>query len=568
MLLKILFCLSLLLSLNSQIWANPTTLETQAKGYNPYPVLQCPKTSDQIKNLLKRVQTLKDAIKKDAKCEKTGEETIKQTNKLSSLVGDQRKEFLALLQKGESEGLNDQEQAKIQNYVSSLMTTSDTLIKVLTGNDGCFKEDKKASSLSFITSLISEGSKIISLVGGPAVAGTVSIASNVVVGFLEGMKSIRENRSGFRFEDYEQREAYSESLCSLFDYKKEVRTFIYPKNTVQNLEKLSHTLDKQLQLLLENCIECQDIANRIKSLEANGKTRSEIWSKSFEDEIKKAAAEANKNYARPLGTHTYRSLRTKAWIAERIKVLKDNSIQADLGLQEVVTQLADIEAFMIEQQSYAFLYHLSEQSRNTYDLLRGRMGGLPGRLLKELNQTHEAIKPPTSFYDTYEVRAAEVYMVALNEAYQKTDRIGRAKIETLMEQIDSSLSQAVIGLGVSERYCVFFQNARWFTRSIERECENPIIKKYRSDIEQFLMSRSQMNSIALAPDLERSLELQDEPAAAVSSPGEPQNPPSQKSPFTIQSNRLTQDWAESLEKTVEEWTQNPDYVRRTNMTPR
>ncbi|MBY0316801.1 MAG: hypothetical protein K2Q26_14875 [Bdellovibrionales bacterium] len=552
----------------------PVSDETKAKGYSPYPVLECPKTSDQMKNLLKRIQTLKDSIKKEARCEETKETTLQNTNKLSGLVGEQRTKFLALMEKGKSEGLNKDEQAEIQNYVSNLMTSTDALVRVISGNSTCFEEDKKASSLSLITSLIGEGSKILSLVGGPAVAGTVSIASNLVVGFLEGMKTMRENSPGFRFDDYNQREAYSESLCSLFDYKKEVRNFIYPQNTIANLRRLDETLKKQIKILLENCVECKELFDRIAAAEA-GRTRAEVWTKSFEDEMKRLAAEVNKKYVRPLGTHTYRSLRTIAWVKERIAALSNSQIRADLGLQEIVKQVADIENFMISQQSYVFLMYQKDLARKSFSHLSAQMGSLPRPLLRELNQTVEPVRTAHYPFENYAVRAAESYMTAMNDAYEKADRLARGKIETLAEQIDSSLSQAIVNIGVVDRYCAFFLNARWYVRYIQSECENGEFKNWRTDLDSLLYSRSLLNRIPLASDLEYGLRedsLADNPPRrmaappsdpAARTPGVPTQTPVSSNGGKANGIRVTQDWAESLEKTVDDLIDNPDYVRRT-----
>lgn len=571
--LILLILLPLLLATTTMAADVPVSEDTKNKGYAEYPVLQCPKTSDQMKNILKRVNTLKDSIKKDANCKSTEDDTIAGTKKLSALVGDQRKEFLALMQKGQSEGLNDQEQNKIQTYVSNLMTTTDTLVKVLTGNDGCFKEDKKASSLSFITSLIGESSKILSLIGGPAIAGTVAIASNVVTGFLEGMKSIQENRVGFRFDQYEQREAYSESLCSLFEYKKEMRSFLFPQNTIQSLKKLSSTLAKQLEILMANCPECNEIASRVKSLESAGKPRSEIWSKSFEEDIKRLAAEINKKYVRPLGTHTYRSLRTTAWINERIAALNDNTIQADLGLQQVVTQIADIETFMVEQQSSTFFYYQIEDARKNYDELLARMSGISGRLLRELNQPFPPLKSKSAYF-VGDTNASESYMIGLNDAYDLVDRIGRARIEALVEQIDSSMSKAVVSAGVIDRYCSFFLNARWFNRTIERECENPSYKQLRKNIYTLLDHRLLLSTIPPAADLERTMSADENnilpataapmtvPGGSIQSDTAPPTIVKQGPKVSAKQKKLAADWTESLEKMVDDWTKNPEYIRR------
>lgn len=525
--------------------------DVEDSGYSTFPVLQCPATNEALKDFRKKLLDLKKAIKDEASnCKGIPADVAG----LSELVTNQRDEIVGLIAKGQSEGLTEQERGKVESYVQKLTEKTSNLVSVLTGSDACFDEDKKGMSLEFITSLIGEGSKILSIVGGPEVGATVQVASEVITGFLKAMKTIQENRQGYKFYIADQKMAYAGSLCSLFDYRRELNKLIAPYESVERLHELSSVLKKQIEVLRANCPECREIIQAVEEISNQARQSKnpeeirmdDIWPKPFETSMAAKAREIDKLYTRRLGTHTYRSLKTISWIPLRIRSLEDSSLKADLGLNEIVKEMASIEKFMVTEQAPLFMGQLVKDGRQWKKQLESHITSASYTINMLRMAYPKIVWPKISYWSSTTEEYYGQILESLDIAREFVKPSDRALIKTYFADLESMARNLNISYDVVNNYCTFFDNANWYRNSsnpfnptgIHQVCGGPAIDELRGAA---LMFTNYKRLMALG-----SGELLDAPPL----------------PAVVAEPVVTQDWVESLTRVVDDMTSHGDYVTR------
>jgi hypothetical protein len=524
---------------------SPVDTDREELGYASYPVLQCPATNEAIKDFRTKLQDLKKSIKSQANC--TG--ISSDVSGLADLVTNQRDDVLGLISKGQSEGLTTAEQGKVESYVQQLTEKTSNLVSVITGNDACFDEDKQGNSLEFITSLIGEGSKILSVIGGPEIGATIQVAGEVITGFLKAMKTIQNNRQGYKFAKADQRLAYAESLCSLFDYRRELEKLIAPYESVARLLELEITLNKQISVLRSNCVECAEIVSQVEreirqARETKGAANfaiDDIWPKGFEAMVAARAKEIDQMYTRRVGTHTYRSLKTLTWIPLRIKALEDRNLSADLGLADVVYEMDSIEKFMVTEQATYFMKQLVTEAQTWQQKIVSHVTGARYTLYQLRASNSKVVVPNVNMWAEPTVYYGAL-LEALDVARDVVSSSDRALIRTYFADLEKLSRSLNIAVDVTNNYCEFFANAEWYKSGIRQHCGGTRLQAMNEAAAMFLNYRTMMPSY--------SKELTDMPAEpksfVVSAPSEV----------------VTQDWVESLTRVVEDLTQSQNYVLR------
>lgn len=535
-------------SSNTFAQSSPVDNGIETGGYSSFPVLQCPATNEAMKDFRKKLLDLKKAIKEEANCKGIEADVAG----LTTLVTKERDTIMQLITKGQSQGLTKDEQGKVEQYVQQVTEKTSNLVSVLTGNDACFDEDKKGMSLEFITSLIGEGSKILSVVGGPQVGATVQVAGEVITGFLKAMKTIQENRQGYKFKDTEQRMAYANSLCSLFDYRRELNKLIDPYDSVSRLVELENVLKKQVEVLRQNCIECREIIAIVEQSAISARegkapeevTIDDIWAKAFENSVISKAKEIDKLYTRRLGTHTYRSLKTLSWIPLRIRALEDRNLKADLGLEDVLSEMASIEKFMVTEQAGEFLKQLIRESQEWQNKIVNHIIGAR-YTVSYLKRTYPHITfPEMSYWASPEESYGQI-LESLDVAREDVSQADRAFIRTYFKDLESLARSMNIATEVATNYCTFFENADWYRSSIRNQCGGKALEAIRMASASFLNYHSLMPSNSEA-------DLSDMPAMAA--------------PVLAADQEVAQDWVESLTRVVDDMTRSSDYVTRQTST--
>lgn len=574
----------------NSVWAQAAPSSTPRNGFSQFPILQCPATNEVMKDFRNKLTELKKSIKSEAQCE-----PIKSNvENLSKLVTEGRDTFLKLTTKGQSQGLSPDDMKSVESYVSNLTTTTTALFDVITGNDACFAEDKQGNSLAFITGLIGEGSKILALVGGP-VGGTISVAANVITGFLNGMDQVKKNRRGYKFEVIDQRIAYANTMCSFFEYRREVDTLLNPYESISNLQALETIIDRQLDLLYKSCKECAAMIDEVNAQVKSGNdTPALLWTDLFEKNLITKAEAIDKNYTRNLGTHTYRSLKTRTWLPERMTALQNTSLKADLGVQDVLNQMDNIENFLIDSQARWFLIQLKKDAGQWKNQLTSQVSAghqlldnikqplIPAQgmdlfppayyLYYGYNNAFDAYGDPEAFY-----KYAGAVVDSLEKANPNLSVTDKAKVRSYFKKLDDITRNLKISVDVADNYCTFFALADWYTPDISRECETQDYLYMKKDVAMFSSFSSSLANKLVSP-IPAEIPPVDAPAIADLPTSEQQKQgrteeelasgrPVQATTADATIADIAPDWVQSLTSSLEVLTNDPNYVDRTAFNP-
>jgi hypothetical protein len=500
-------------------------------------VLQCPASNDALKDFRKKLYDLKNSIKSDAENCKGLRADV---DGLADLVTTKRENFINLVTKGQVEGLSRADQNTIENYVSELTIKTSNLISVLAGEDACFDEDKKGMSLDFLTSLIGEGAKILSVLGGPEIAGTVQIAGEVISGFINAVKVINANEQGYNFKKADQRIAYAESLCSLFEYRRELDALMNPYETAERLMLLTNSLNRQLSVLNRSCVECSQLIREVDAETAlasrNGLVEiqeiDEVWSKSFEEKIALRALEIDQLYTKKLGTQTYRALKTRTWLPIRARTVESSGLTADLGLEDVLSEIDNIERFMLDRQASKFISQLTAEAKDwkdkiVYHLMEGEF------LLLDLGFGQP-------FYEVWETRRDRVGIIleALETgANEAKDSRKKSVVKTFFRDLERLSKSLNVAVDVAQKYCAFFENSGWYNTQIMDTCASNRLQNLSEDAVLYTNYRLLMPSYKGPEFVKRPVD----PYAEV---------------------EVSADWVESLTLSVNDMMKKPNYVVR------
>jgi hypothetical protein len=538
---------SLVLGIGSSVLAQDRTLELFAidtVNAQRYQVLQCPANDQALQDFRNKLLQIKKDISQDSECESYRSEANASIDGLGSLVTTGRNEFLDLVTKGQVEGLNAAGLTKIEKYVEDLTLKTSNLINILAGSDGCFDEDKKGSTIGFVTSLIGEASKVLSVIGGPQIGGLVSVASSVITGFSSAIQTINENKQGYDFSDPEQKLAYADSLCALFDYRRELDTLMDPYETTERINDLMIALNTQITKLYRNCSECAALITlvdtQVNLVSRNGLDEivdvGDIWTPELDAQVSEAALAIDQLYTNRVGTHTYRALKTRTWLPIRARSLESTALVADLGLADVLTEVDNVERFMVNRQADEFVWQLIEDAE-----------GWKEKMLTGLTTEGEYLALQGGFmpesYWTDPMWSREVYFQAVLEgldraARENTDRLIQAKIRSYLSTFKLHSQGFNVSVDVASRYCTFFENSNWYRFSISRVCPNKDLQALQQEATLFTGLRLLLTS--------------DEGAA------------SEILGITALSSNIevSADWVESLTRSVTEMTQTPTYIKR------
>lgn len=450
------------------------------------PIVQCPASDSALKDLRKKLLDLKVSISKKAKCSGFRSEASTSIDGLADLITTDRDNFLNLITKGQVEGLSESDSQSIQNYITNLTVKSSNLLSILSGEDACFDEDKKGQTADFITSLIGEASKVLSVIGGPQIGGLVSIASNVITGFSEAISIINENKVGYDFSVPEQKIAFADSLCALFEYRRELDNLMNPYETTERLEQLMASVNKQLSKLQKNCVECAALIAKVDARTANAtddgvleiEKVDQIWSPRFEQNIALEAKKIDQLYTNKVGTHTFKALKTRNWLPLRIRAVENSALVADLGLLDVLIQIDNVERFLVDRQAGKFLDQMIKDSETARYNVDRYLSDEASSLAYELEVM------PEEFWTgnwTKAEEAYEIYLEGLQVASRSKDRLVRSKLKSFAASFVLKSKTLNATIDVSQNYCKFFENSNWYRGNIPSKCPNKALVRISED---------------------------------------------------------------------------------------
>ncbi len=545
--LKGFFSFISILTFSTSVFAVDRNLELFAidnASARRFPVLQCPANDEVLRDFRNKILQIKKNISQEANCDSYRSEASNEIDGLANLLTTGRTDFLNLITKGQIEGLDAAATGKIETYVENLTVKTSNLINILAGNDGCFDEDKKGSTIGFITSLIGEASKVLSVIGGPQVGGLVSVASSVITGFSSAIQTINENKQGYDFSESEQKLAYADSLCALFDYRRELDTLMNPYETTERINDLMLALNAQIAKLQTNCSECAALIALVNTqvgvISRNGLDEitnvGDIWTPALDKQVSEAAAAIDELYTNRVGTHTYRALKTRTWLPIRARTLESSALVADLGLADVLTEVDNVERFMVNKQADDFVWQMIEDAEGWQEKVRTSLT-TEGEYLALLG----GFMPDAYWRDPFWNR--EVYFQSVLEGLDRAerdnpDRLVRAQVSSYLARF-KFLSQGLnVSVDVAARYCTFFEHSNWYSFTLTRVCPNKNLQALQKEATLFTSLR-----LLLASDGGAAAEL---PALVGFS----------------NDMEMSADWVESLTRSVKQMTQKPSYIIR------
>ncbi len=545
--IRSLFSLFILLGLNSSVFAQDRTLDLFAidtENARRFPVLQCPANDEALKDFRNKLLQIKKNISQEANCDSFRNEASSAIDGLGSMLTSGRNDFLNLMAKGQVEGLDAAGLAKMESYVENLTVKTSNLINILAGNDGCFDEDKKGSTIGFVTSLIGEASKVLSVIGGPQIGGLVSMASSVITGFSSAIQTINENKQGYDFSDPEQKLAYADSLCALFDYRRELDTLMDPYESIERINDLMLALNTQISKLYRNCTECASLISLVET-QVNLASRNgldeivsveAVWTPELKEQALAAALAIDQLYTNRVGTHTYRALKTRTWLPLRARSLESSALVADLGLADVLNEVDNVERFLVNKQADDFIRQLVEDADVWKEKLiaglrnEGEYLALEGGFMPE-GYWNDPFFTPEAYY--------QVVLEGLDRAQRESpDRLLRSKVRSYLSTLRLHSQGLNVAVDVTARYCTFFENSNWYRHSVSRVCPNKDLQALQSEATLFTSLRLMLTSDGGA--------AQELPAI-----------------IALSNNvELSADWIESLTRSVNEMTDTPTYIIR------
>lgn len=248
----------------------PVDLELTKMGYPEAPVIQCPRPQKKYEDILAQLNGIQEKIKREA-CPQAKINAIhSEVQSLENLITNSRKNFIDLIKKGTSgEGqLTDKEVETVQKYVDQVVKKV-AVVTGLVNNPACFDDGEKVSTLSFLSSIISEVSGAVGALSGPFGA-KISLGGKLASGLLSSLDTIVQANKTYDYSRFEDQKNYLHNLCAYYDFKndldKETDTFAY----YDRLIELKETTDTLLDKLSRDCADCKvAIDDYIQRMEAN-----------------------------------------------------------------------------------------------------------------------------------------------------------------------------------------------------------------------------------------------------------------------------------------------------------
>jgi hypothetical protein len=506
------------LSLIGLICFVPAIVKAQSSTLRPYAPIECPRIPAAYGTVLEQLTTLKSQIQNSAHCEGVRIEV----GELENLVrSDRRTRFLDIVRNNADRTLSPSDTEFLQRYSTEVSDASLRLMAVFRGQNNCFPESERATSLAALTTVVHEASSLISQVAGPYGA-PIAIGGTILTGVLQGIQAFENARPGYRFDRPAERRAFTEQLCLYHLYRQQLDELLYPEVRLNDLRSLQNHLATKIEELRANCSECAEIITRF--------SRADVDRNS--PEVERLVEAANQKFQTPLGTETTNALRTRTWVVgeieriDRLRALSSRSI----GPQEIYFLRSDLDDFFFRRQAPAFLQWQLEQALRSDYRFQAHAESWTREVLRRWETTERGI-PPVRPSAPLEERVN-----ALNNLLQSQRNPDvLAFIESQSAQSRDLFQLAWSAFGVIEEYCNFFRESRSLSNELRRRCET----------EAMDMQRTRLSSRA-------AYQIFSRPNLAGPQPPNwsPNNPP-------IKNRPEARTWGEALASEFRAWEENP-----------
>lgn len=240
----------------------PVDLDLIKMGYPEAPVVQCPRPMKKYEDMLSQLSGLKEKIKKEACPQEKINALNKDVKSLEDLLTDgERQKFIDLIKKGTSSGeqLTDAEVATVQNYIDDVVKKVAS-VTGLVNNPACFDENEQTSTLSFLSSVISEVSGAVGALAGPFGA-KISMGGKLAAGLLSSIDTIVMARKTYDYDKFEDQKNILNNICAYYDFKNDLDKETATTTYYDRLYTLKETTDNLLDKLSAQCSDCEIAIN-------------------------------------------------------------------------------------------------------------------------------------------------------------------------------------------------------------------------------------------------------------------------------------------------------------------
>lgn len=254
-------------------------LYTGANAQLQLETYKCPKTSEEVNNLLTAVTEMKEAITAQMGCK----EVEVNLNSVVGLMQDTRyKDILDLLNKGGTE-LEAEQADMVSNYAEELTSTIGAVIAGVSsgdagfwsgffgGNDLSCKLSRKTEmdvieNMALIANNVSD---VVSQFMGPY-GVPLQVGTRAMQGVIAGLKNFSSYGEKIDFDDFKKRKFFETTVCQLEKLESDIKQLAHPERYLRDLRAGQTAAYNQLkELLVERCKECEILLSNISEVQMN-----------------------------------------------------------------------------------------------------------------------------------------------------------------------------------------------------------------------------------------------------------------------------------------------------------
>ncbi len=237
-----------------RIWIALCLLSFHALAGEPNERRVCPNLTDDARNLVDSIHTLRDQLRQLPECQPVQEKV----NVLSSVINKPKwKEIKDLFN---SNGTPELEGKDIDTMVSLVndasVAVADTVALLSGTASHCVQKEKKASFLSTLSGVTREISTLAGGLTGPY-GQAVSIVGGVLTGTISGIDKLFKKGKVYDFNNTDEELLFLNQFCSYAELQQEIIDFEKLADRPAELDKLVNEYSGvKIRDLVANCTEC------------------------------------------------------------------------------------------------------------------------------------------------------------------------------------------------------------------------------------------------------------------------------------------------------------------------
>lgn len=445
----------------------PVWAETTQDMYRLFPVLECPGVGEEYEKMISRLDSIKAAIKEDANCDNVTMEV----KTLEDLVVGDRKKVLEIVEGSEENPLTAEQAQQVRDYAENVTKKVAAITDLFTRSNQCFKEDHVDQQISSLSGFVSEASNLVGSMAGPWGA-PISIAGNVIAGFLTGMDAIFKSRAGFDFEKREEWMSYVQNLCTYHEYREQIDHLLNPQARISQLQTLQGTLEQQISTMVDSCAECRQIQSVYKANAGAGAAQIRM----MVDAQVRAADSQNRH---PLGSYTLQSLGLRDWVVGELERVKKEAAGywGDVsGRHLLYLAKEQIEDFLLAREAPRFLDHQVYTSRKDFADFSWFLGNDGRELYDEIerynNQAIQVKIDRRNWNDQTQYFRSLVLNPVKFEILPAGDLAEDLKYSWMnfRDQSLMKLRRAQTSTQVVQSFCSFFKHSGQYSPALRQHC--------------------------------------------------------------------------------------------------